>query len=209
MQDDSLIPISALQHFIFCPRQCALIHIERIWNENYFTAAGRVMHENAHSKQSSSINGVRIARSLQVKSKKLGLFGETDIVEFHKTENGIKIFPVEYKLGKPKEHDADAIQLCAQAMCLEEMLDSQITCGALFYGKLKHRTDVIFDADLRNKTINAANALHEFLAAGNTPKAEYSNKKCSACSFLEMCRPQKQGTDSSVEKYFKSFLEEL
>lgn len=167
------------------------------------------MHERAHSQKSSSEKNIRIARSLQIKSEKLGLFGETDIVEFHKTDKGTVIFPVEYKAGKPKEHNADKIQLCAQAMCLEEMLSAEIPCGALFYGKTKRREDVVFDNGLRNETIRVSKEIHDFFNAGITPAADYSGKKCSACSFLNICRPKEINRKNSVEEYYKSALEEL
>jgi len=138
--EDDLIPISALQHFVFCERQCALIHIEQAWTENRLTAEGRLLHERVHDQGGESRAGVRIERGLPLRSLRLGLVGVADVVEFHPlSEGGWRPFPVEYKRGKPKRNACDEIQVCAQALCLEEMLGVRIPAGALFYGKT-HRS---------------------------------------------------------------------
>ena len=149
--EDALIPLSALQHYLFCPRQCALIHVEQIWAENAATAEGRLLHERADAGGGETRPGVRIARGLALRSFALGVSGKADVVEFHDARRGERgrPFPVEYKRGKPKSHRADEVQLCAQAICLEEMFDTSIAAGALFYGVTRRRFAVVFDEDLR------------------------------------------------------------
>jgi CRISPR-associated exonuclease Cas4 len=206
--EDDLLPLSALQHFIFCQRQCALIHLEQAWVENRFTAEGRVMHENAHEQGMENRKDVHIERGIPLRSFTLGLTGKADVVEFHKQDSVWLPFPVEYKRGKPKANDCDKVQLCAQALCLEEMLKVKISVGALFYGKTKHRLDVPIDDGLRQETIEMAERLHAFIAQGKTPKAEYE-EKCEACSFLDICLPATAGSSLSVEKYLKNETEGL
>ena len=185
---DSL-PLSALQHLLFCERQCALIHVERLWEENRFTAEGRVLHEKVDEGRGESRPGVRITRSLQLRSEALGLHGVADVVELHRRpDGGWQPFPVEYKRGKPKAHDADLVQLCAQAMCLEEGFGVPVTEGALFYGQTRRRLDVLFDEGLRELTRRTAARLHELIESGKTPRA-VREKKCEACSLLEVCLP--------------------
>jgi len=203
--DEALLPISALQHYLFCPRQCALIHIERIWAENLFTAEGRVLHAHVHSHESESRPGVRIERSLEIRSLALGIAGQTDVVEFHQDGS---ILLVEYKRGRPKKNDCDRVQLCAQAMCLEEMLGKQISHGALFYGKNRHRLNVEFDASLRQLTVSTAARLHELIETGTTPPARYDTMKCPYCSLLDSCLPGISGRQVSVEQYFKRMMQD-
>ncbi len=214
--EESLLPISALQHLSFCARQCALIHIEGIWHENLLTAEGAVMHEKAHSSQNESRGDIRITRSLRVRSLRLGLIGMCDVVEFHRindadgqssvTLNGAKgrwiPFPVEYKRGSPKQNHCDLVQLCAQAMCIEEMLSVPVPNGALFYGERKRRTDVVFDEPLRNETERLAQQLRSLISSGETPSAERA-PKCDNCSLVDSCMPdlKKKG---SVANYLKT-----
>lgn len=188
-ETDDLVMLSALNHYIYCPRRCALIHIEQIWSENLFTAEGRIMHDKADSNKFESRGNVRIDYSVPLRSLRLGLIGKADVVEFHKQGDKWIPFPVEYKRGKPKIDDCDKVQLCAQAICLEEMLNVEIPEGALFYGQTHHRHDVTFDKDLRTETEEAAKKVHELIESGITPKAEYS-KKCEKCSLLEICLPK-------------------
>lgn len=198
-----LLPISALQHLLYCERQCALIHLERLWEENRFTAEGRVLHERAHDGPSESRPGVRIARGLRLVSHTLGLQGQADVVEFHEGA----VLPIEYKRGKPKAHRADEVQLCAQALCLEEMLGAQIDEGAIFYGKTRRRFEVTFDEPLRTLTRDLTTRLHARIASGQTPPAVFEARKCGACSLIEVCvprLPQKQ----AASRYFASALEE-
>lgn len=191
-KEDNFLQLSALQHFLFCERQCALIHIEQIWHENRFTLEGEFLHEKADDqKLRERGDDVRIESGLLIKSLTLGLTGKTDIVEFHKGQDGVwHPFPVEYKRGKPKENRCDEVQLCAQALCLEEMLALKIHNGALYYGKTRHRHDVQFDEPLRNLTEQTIEKLHSFIEAGATPPAIYEKEKCSSCSLLEQCMPR-------------------
>src|SRR3989337_821592 len=139
---DDLIMLSALQHYVFCPRQCALIHIEQLWAENVLTAEGRIMHDKVDTANRESRGNIRIEYGVPMRSLRLGLIGKADVVEFHKDGDRWIPFPVEYKRGKPKPGNCDKVQLCAQAICLEEMLSVRIPKGALFYGKTKRRLDV-------------------------------------------------------------------
>jgi CRISPR-associated exonuclease Cas4 len=167
-----------------------LIHLEREWEENRFTAEGRVLHERAHEGPDESRPGVRITRGMPVASAALGLAGECDVVEFHRGPPE-RIVPVEYKRGKPKGHRADEVQLCAQALCLEEMTAVAISSGAIFYGANRRRTDVAFDAELRALTLRTAAAVRLQLTSGLLPTADYSPKKCEACSLRETCQPRR------------------
>ena len=183
-------PLSALQHFAFCPRQCALIHIERLWEENALTAEGRVLHERTHEAGTESRGDLRVARALPLQSAALGLHGVADVVEFHRQPDGSwRLFPVEYKRGRPKPEPVDAVQLCAQALCLEEALVTSVPAGALFYGEKHRRHDVIFDDALRTATAQLAAAVHAMLSSGVTPPAMFA-PKCRACSLVDLCKPQ-------------------
>lgn len=188
--EDDLLPISALQHLLYCPRQCALIHLEQLWAENSLTIQGRHLHERADSGRSDLRRGVRTSRSLPLRSLRLGLIGKADAVEWIEEPAGRRCFPVEYKRGKPKPHDADRVQLCAQALCLEEMLGIPVPAGALFYGRTRRRTDVMFDEPLRALTERTVRRLHELIASGRTPAAEYEKRKCDRCSLIHLCMPR-------------------
>ena len=205
--EDDLIQLSALQHFMFCERQCALIHIEQLWSENLFTAEGRIMHDKVDTANKESRGKIRIEYGVPMRSLRLGLIGKADAVEFHKHGEKWIPFPVEYKRGKSKLDNCDRVQLCAQAICLEEMLNVEIPEGALFYGQTRRREDVIFDEKLRRETDETAKKVHELIDSGITPKAEYS-KKCKSCSLLELCMPKTCGKIKSVSKYLLSALEE-
>ncbi|HVU32027.1 MAG TPA: CRISPR-associated protein Cas4 [Opitutaceae bacterium] len=183
-------PLSALQHYAFCPRQCALIHVERLWAENVLTAEGRVLHERAHELGTESRRDLRVARGLPLESSSLGLHGVADIVEFHRQSDGSwQPFPVEYKRGRPKHEPIDAVQLCAQAICLEEMLGARVPTGALFYGKVHRRHDVLFDEALRSETQRLATEIHTLLRAGRPPPAIYA-ARCHSCSLFDLCQPR-------------------
>lgn len=206
--DIDLLPLSALQHFVFCTRQCALIHIEQIWSENLFTAEGRVMHERVHEEKFEKRGDVRIERGVPLRSLKLGLIGKADAVEFHKESTGRwSPFPVEYKRGKPKESDCDKVQLCAQALCLEEMIGGAIPAGALFYGKTRRHFDVVFDDALRAKTVDVAKKLHKFIQDGKTPPAQ-KEKRCDTCSLSSICLPKIGNGGYSVADYVKEIVSE-
>ena len=153
LAEEDLLPLSALQHLLFCERQCALIHVEQLWDENLFTAEGRVIHERVHEQGGESRGNIRIERGLPLRSFRLGLVGKADVVEFHRvTTQRWQPFPVEFKRGKPKRDDCDKVQLCAQALCLEEMLATVVEAGALYYGRTRRRLDIAFDTGLRDET---------------------------------------------------------
>lgn len=233
-----LLPISALQHLLYCERQCALIHVEQVWAENRFTAEGNVMHEKAHSGADETQAGVRIVRGLAVKSEALGLSGQCDVVEFHSVGTRCAasdisparetILPIEYKRGKPKAHRADEVQLCAQALCLEEMLSGGVhqeggspdhllaqaatICipeGRLFYGQTRRRVDVVFDEDLRALTVKTAAQLHELIESRKTPPAVYEPRKCEACSLIELCMPQAMRFQKGAGAWFERQMADL
>jgi CRISPR-associated exonuclease Cas4 len=213
--EDDLLPLSGLQHLLFCERQCALIHVEQIWNENLFTAEGRLMHERVHEADRESRGSIRIEYGMPLRSLRLGLIGKADVVEFHLcagdshagTAKRWQPFPVEYKRGKPKADSCDKVQLCAQALCLEEMLGIEIPCGALFYGRIRRRKDVNFDHALRQETENAARRLHALIESGQTPLPVYS-PKCKRCSLFDMCLPRTVEKRHSIEHYLSRILQD-
>lgn len=222
MYDETdLLPISGLQHLAFCERQYALIHIEQIWDENMLTAQGKVLHEKAHEGSSETRGDVRTARGMRLRSLRLGLSGIADIVEFQRVKDTVpeptKLlrleshrgwwcpFPVEYKLGKPKLDNWDLVQLCAQAVCLEEMLGIQITAGALFYGRTRHRLDVNFSSELRRETEQLAVRMHSLFDSGQTPPARYC-KACRSCSLFDICKPKKTNHQTSAQRYLHQSL---
>jgi CRISPR-associated exonuclease Cas4 len=199
--EDDLLMLSALQHLLFCPRQCALIHIEQLWTENRYTVEGRILHERVHTAGRESRGKTRVEYDLPVRSLELGLIGRADVVEFHKQENGAWLpFPVEYKRGRPKKDDSDRVQLCAQALCLEEMLEVIVPCGALYYGKKKRRTSIDFNHSLRETTRHAAQSLHELFINGITPAPTY-RPRCEKCSFVELCLPKTLGKQRRIADY--------
>ncbi len=205
---DNLVMLSALQHYAFCPRQCALIHIEQIWQENVRTAEGRIMHEHVHEENHAVRADIRIDYGVSIRSLRTGLIGKADVVEFHRQQNGSWLpFPVEYKRGKPKADNSDKIQLCAQAICLEEMLSTAVPAGALFYGQTRHRIDVLFDGTLRRETEEIARHVHELIDSGITPPPVYS-KRCENCSLISECLPKTMQKRRSVQKYLELAREE-
>lgn len=212
--ESDLLPLSALQHICFCARQCALIHLEQVWVENLYTAEGRILHEKADTGRTESRGrNVRIATSLPLRSLRLGLIGKADVVEFYthgKTVGGIDWwpFPVEYKRGRPKKDNCDKIQLCAQAICLEEMLKVDIPDGALFYGKTRRRQNVIFGNMLRRETTRMAEKLHELIERRVTPKPVFDDR-CPNCSFISYCMPKKMDGSRSAGKYLDNIITRL
>lgn len=211
--EDELMPLSALQHLLFCERQCALIHVERLWSENRYTAEGRIMHERVHMAARESRGKVRIEFGVPLRSLALGLVGQADVVEFHKIEAADgrshlwQPFPVEYKRGKAKKENWDRVQLCAQAICLEEMVGLVIPGGALFYGKTRRRQEVKFDGDLRAETADTARRLHALVASGRTPGPIYA-ARCESCSFLGLCLPKTTGKQKSALNYLQKIVKE-
>ncbi len=214
--EDDYLMISGLQHFSFCRRQWALIHIEQLWADNLRTVEGNILHERAHDESFTESRGdTFIVRGLRVSSPRLGLSGACDVVEFHKNRDGIPInghegswipYPIEYKRGIPKENNADLLQLCAQAICLEEMLCCEIAEGALYYGETRRRTRVTFTPQLRQEVEKDAAEMHELYRRGYTPRVKMS-KSCNACSLKEMCLP-KMPKPGSVSDYIRRSMEE-
>lgn len=201
--EDALIPLSALQHHLFCPRQCALIHVERLWAEDASTAEGRLLHERVDAGRSETRPGVRIARGLMVRSLTLGVAGKADVVEFHGRPP--RPFPVEYKRGKPKAHRADEVQLCAQAICLEEMFASTVNEGALFYGTTRRRLTVAFDAELRALTARVAGEARANITAARTPPPVHK-PVCRRCSLADLCQPAKLEKPPKIARWLAAQL---
>jgi len=206
--EDDLLLLSALQHLLFCERQCALIHIEQIWSENLFTAEGRILHERVDSGERQTRNDIRTETAVALRSFRLGLSGKADAVEYHRDGAGHwRPYPVEYKRGRPKAANWDQVQLCAQALCLEEMIRCAVPEGALFYGKNRRRQVVRFDEKLRRETEEAAQRLHALIRSGITPPARYA-KKCESCSLLNLCMPKVAGARKNVGRYLARMLTE-
>lgn len=215
-EPDDCLMISGLQHFRFCRRQWALIHIEQQWAENLRTVEGELMHERAHDESLRESRGdTIITRSLRVYSLTLGLSGQCDVVEFRRSAQGVPLaghdglwlpYPVEYKRGKHKDDGCDELQLCAQAMCLEEMLCCTIDSGALFYGEPRRRTRVEFTDALRQEVIDDAAEMHELYRRGYTPRVK-PTKSCNACSLKELCLPRLSRT-GTVAAYLRDNMED-
>lgn len=212
--EDDLLPLSGLQHMMFCERQWGLIHIEQIWEENRLTAEGRVLHERAHQAGSESRPNVRTSRGLRLHSLRLGLVGQADVVEFHPSADGVVLpelqglwrpFPVEYKRGRPKRDACDEVQLCAQALCLEEMFGREISEGALYYGESRRRNRIAFGSELRARTEALAGRMHELYRAGTTPLAVYE-PKCDGCSLIARCLPRLLAKPPGVARYLARAL---
>lgn len=216
MEDDFLM-LSGIQHFAFCRRQWALIHIEQQWQENEHTIQGELLHKRVHDpwlKEKRS--DVIISRSLPVFSRTMGVSGVCDIVEFHKSEDGtslhghrgmFQVYPIEYKKGSPKDTEIDILQLTAQAMCLEEMLSTRIEEGAVYYGETHRREVIAFTDELRTKVKNIFEEMHQLYDKRYTPKVKWS-KSCNACSLKDICLP-KLGKAPSVKEYIhKAVMED-
>lgn len=187
--DRDPIPISALQHAVYCLRQAALIHLERLWQDNRFTAEGHVLHAVADKAASRKVRGIRRVMALPIASHRLDIAGVADMVEFLSHDGGETPFPVEYKRGKPKQHQADEVQLCAQALCLEEMMGRPVPEGALFYAETKRRVVVAFDTDLRRLTEATIEGMVDVFRSERTPAPTHLKQRCRACSLKELCRP--------------------
>ena len=198
-----LLPISALQHYLFCPRQCALIHVERLWAENAATAEGRILHEKADSGRTEQRGGLQTLRAVQLRSFVLGVAGVADVVE----KRGATLTPVEYKRGKPKAHRADEVQLCAQALCLEEMFGVEVPEGVLFYGAVRRRHPVAIDAELRALTVQVAQDARALVRAACTPPPVWAAKLCGACSMADLCRPKRMTNPPVVAKWLARMIE--
>ena len=209
--EEDYLMLSGIQHFAFCKRQWAMIHIEQQWAENYRTTAGEIMHKKAHDESAFEKRGnLLTVRGLRISSRSLGLSGQCDVVEFHQDENGIDLFgyegkwnivPVEYKRGTVKENNADELQLCAQAVCLEEMFQMAIPEGFLYYGENRRRHQVEFTSELRSEVERTADKMHEMFRRGHTPGAKPS-KQCKSCSLENLCLPKLQKS-GDVRKYIE------
>jgi CRISPR-associated exonuclease Cas4 len=247
--EDDLLPISALQHLEFCPRRCALVHVEGVWADNVQTAEGRSLHGRVHEAPSETIGGVRIARGLRLASRKLGLYGIADVVEFQPTDrrdectfilpgnsqlpggfscgftsatpaisdadanalppsNGEQrwiAYPVEYKRGRRKSEMSYCVQLCAQALCLEEMLGGMIPAGALYHGQSRRRQEIVFDDALRTRTWNRIGELHRLVQSGKLPPPVFG-PKCKFCSLVGKCMPKLQPSQSAAGYVARTLL---
>lgn len=215
-KEDDYLMISGIQHFMFCRRQWALIHIEQQWDENVHTVAGELMHKKVHDPYlKEKRKDLIITRALPVSSRKLGVSGECDVVEFQKCEDGIqlyghrglyKIYPIEYKKGSPKIGEEDILQLTAQALCLEEMFSTAIPEGAIFYGETRQREVIAITDERRAQVEDMFKEMHQYFARQYTPKVKYT-KSCNACSLKNSCLP-KLGRAVSVKAYMEKMLEE-
>ena len=215
MDRDPLM-LSGIQHFAYCRRQWALIHIEQQWAENERTVAGDIMHRRAHDAQQIELRGDKLTmRGVRIRSDVMNITGVCDIVEYRRKPEGIELFgyegkwsvyPVEYKRGEPKLHDADELQLCAQAMCLEEMLLCRIEEGSLFYGETRRRERVVFTDELRRRVRQMFAEMHQYFLRGYTPAAK-PDKGCNACSLKDICLPVLNQNRSAAE-YLRNMLED-
>jgi CRISPR-associated exonuclease Cas4 len=215
--EDEYLMLSGVQHFAFCRRQWALIHIEQQWEENFRTADGNIMHERVHDEEKhEKRKDLIITRAMAVSSARLGISGECDAVELKKSDDGIELFgldgrytvtPVEYKRGEPKEDDCDAVQLTAQALCLEDMLCCSIPFGYLYYGATRHRVKVVFDEALRKRTEDIITEMHDLYKKQYTPKVK-RRKACNACSLKNICLPVICGKGNASEYINRMLTEE-
>jgi len=214
--EDEYLNLAGIQHYAFCPRQWALIHIEKQWQDNLRTVEGELLHKTAHDGQAFEKRGdILISRGMPVFSTSLGINGVCDVVEFHKDITGVELFgregrylpyPVEYKRGKPKDSDIDILQLTAQAMCIEEMLCFNVKTGYLYYGEIRHRQEVSITSEYRNKVRAVVEEMHMYYNRQYTPKVKLT-KKCNLCSLKDLCIPS-LGRVRSVDNYIKNMIEE-
>jgi len=210
-EEDELLPLSGIQHFAFCERQWGLIHIENQWVENVRITEGKLLHQKVDDPYFTETRGdVKVIRSVPLISKTLGLYGVADVIELQKEpgNSGLSYSIVEYKRGKPKPDDRDAVQLCAQAICLEEMLSIALDHGYLFYGETKHRHRVDFDDTLRARVRLLAERMHELFAKGETPRP-IKSAHCKNCSLYDICVPKLADCSKKTEQYLGSILAEM
>ena len=215
--EGDLLPLSGIQHFSFCKRQWGLIHIERQWADDLRTAEGRYIHRNADDPFFDEVRGdVLVSRSVPIVSYSLGLQGIADIIEYSRSEEGVKLpnrdghwqpKPVEYKRGKPKIHPWDEVQLCAQAICLEEMLDTHILRANLYYHETRRRAHVELTDDLRELTYTLSFEMHDLFSGGITPPAE-KGKPCKSCSLFDICVPALTKKKAVVDRYISKYVQE-
>lgn len=203
--EDDYIQLSALQHYVFCPRQCGLIHVDDVWHENVFTVRGDILHEKVDTDTYETRGTLKTVRGLRVHSQRLGIVGRCDVVEFSKSKDkadAVVVLPVEFKSGQPKDDISDKVQLCAQVLCLEEMLNTKIQRGAFFYGKIRRRQVIEIDKQLRSETENIIESVHEIVSKKMVPAAKYS-EKCRNCSLDEVCMP-KAMNERKLGEYMKA-----
>lgn len=215
-EENNFLLLSGIQHFVFCRRQWALIHVEQQWSDNVRTVEGHLMHNKAHDNSIREKRGnLLISRAMPICSRSMGVSGECDVVEFHRSKNGIslhgedgvyQVIPVEYKRGKPKIGHEDVVQLAAQGMCLEEMLCCEISYGYLYYGETRHREKIEFSEELRAEVCGIFEEMHRYFEQRFTPKVRFS-KACNACSLKDICLPV-LGKNKSAVDYIRSHLEE-
>lgn len=199
MEKFETIYLSRLQHYLFCPRQFSLIELEDLWVENILTAQGQVVHQRVNQQESVSRGKIKIVRALPLMSYQYGIEGIADVVELHQDKLGvITPYPIEYKRGRPKSHQADEVQLCAQALCLEEMYQLKIDKGALFYGETHRRLEIDFDEQLRELTLSVIKKCRDLVQSGITPHAIFNKKTCTACSLKQICHPSKFSKTAST-----------
>ena len=203
---DEVLAISALQHYAYCPRQYALIHVEQVWSENRYTAEGRILHKRVDAAEPEQRGATRFERGVSVLSRTLGLTGKLDLLEIESADPP-RFTPVEYKRGKPKTEDWDRIQLCAQALCIEEMRDVQVKEGAVWYWEVRQRVKVEIDRSLRETTIATIDQARELLVQGRTPPPTQHKKRCRACSLADICQPQRFRADRSGDYVTRLFEE--
>jgi CRISPR-associated exonuclease Cas4 len=215
-EEDELLQLSGLERLAFCERQWAMVHLECAWEENVLTAEGQVLHERADEGGEEKRGEVVVCRGVALRSLKLGLSGRADVVEFHRAGDGVRLegregwwrpFPVEYKRGRPKSGECDRVQLCAQGMCLEEMLGVRVAGGALYYGSTRRRQEVEFGEELRGRVEELSARMHELYRKGETPGPVYG-AWCERCSLVEVCLPRALERPRSVRAYVEKALEE-
>lgn len=197
MEDIRLVPLAALQHYAYCPRQCALIHNEQMWADNWFTAQGEILHQRVDQGGPEVRKGVRFERGVLVHAPCLGLTGKLDLLEIEPLKE--RYTPVEYKRGKPKVDNWDRVQVCAQALCLEEMLGVVIQDAALWYWQTRHRESVIFDESLRCETLDIISQVKRLLNGHEVTKVIATNKRCKSCSLINICQPDLIRNDHSKD----------
>lgn len=206
--EDSFIQLSALQHYVFCPRQCGLIHVEDVWKENVYTVRGNILHEKVDTDTYETRGAVKTVRGLKIHSFRLGISGRADVVEFlgsREDSARLEVLPVEFKSGKPKHDISDEVQLCAQALCLEEMLNTGVKRGAFFYGRIRRRVHVDIGAELRKRTEEIIASVHDIVSRKYVPAAAYT-AKCKSCSLLDTCQP-KAMNERKLKVYMKGLYQ--
>jgi CRISPR-associated exonuclease Cas4 len=215
VDEDELLPLSALSHMVFCERRAALVHVERVWSENAYTVEGNHLHKavDERGRRQEVRRELFIARGVHLRSFALGLAGQADVVEFHRDDDGVPLpgrqgnwrpYPVDYKRGRPKPDESDRVHLCGQALALEEMLSVGVPAGSLFYGKTRRRLEVLFDEPLRALTQETAHRFRDLVASRQTPSPFYSTR-CEGCSLKSICQPTIERDGGAIARYLRTF----